>query len=178
MNKLSLILIFIFFPLSVTFSKDNSPLKNKTEYEVPYDQSIICESELSIGFNWIDNKFVQTEYKNRKVIFKKINHNLKHKFFKWCNFHLALEEDYVGHSYPMLSRCYTKQYLGKLASPKMCIEFYDSNKNGPKLMQIDCEGFKFDPDGLFLKKPSNVSLERNKDYKDSFAIAHGKCARF
>ena len=79
--------------------------------------------------------------------------------------------------------------MGEKASFRLCQEFY--SRDNSKIEQIACgqinprdrfefKTFKFNPDGLFLSKPNDGSfdVDSDTDYKDSFSISHGKCARF
>lgn len=170
-------MILVIYASSTSFGVElTSPYKNKTDFEVNYGQSILCEDDLRIGFNWENNKFVQRKYKNEKLILKKINHNEKSEFFEICKSKLYREKDFVTSDYARLNRCYTRQSMGGNPFPKFCSELY-RGKNF-KLDQIKCEQISFNPDGLFLDKPFDVSLAKSSSYKDSFSIAHGKCARF
>ena len=176
MKKKIIIFVLIFLPYSFAFGKEITSIANKTDYEIPYEQSIICEDELHIGFNWENRKFVRSKYKNEKVIFKKINHNLD-KSHSHCNFFMPDQKDWVEDDYVRLKRCYTTQSFGGKAYPSICSELY-LGKEKSKLESITCKEYKFDPDGLFLKKPTSVGVKGDVDYKDSFSISHGKCARF
>ena len=84
----------------------------------------------------------------------------------------------------VLPRCYSYQYMGEEASVNLCTKFYGFKKE-KNIKYITCgnenfDEFKFNPDGLFLSKPHDGSfnVDSDKDYKDSFLISHGKCARF
>lgn len=176
MKKKIIIFVLIFLPCSFAFSKEISSIANKTDYEIPYEQSIICEDELHIGFNWENRKFVRSKYKNVKVIFKKINHNLD-KSHRFCKILMKKQKDFVENDYIFLKRCYSTQRFGSESYPSICSEFYKGKKKS-KLVSITCGEYKFDPDGLFLKKPSSANVNGDVDYKDSFSISHGKCARF
>ena len=174
MKKNFIIFVLLFFSSSFAISEDIKSINNKTQYEVPYGQSVICEEELSIGFNWKNRKFVRTTYKNKKIIFKKINHNFD-KSNRICKFLMEKEKDWVVKDYARLKRCYTSQNFGKKASPSICDEDYE----GEKLVGITCGIHKFDPDGIFIRRPYySVTVKSDDDYKDSFSISHGKCARF
>ena len=184
MKKLLLILSLVVFSFSAIG-------KVEKEFELPFGQAILCEEEKSIGFDWKNKKYVQSNYIKRKIIFKKINVFTDTKILKKCNsgysFWLSSEKDNITKNWAVLNRCYSRQNLGNKPFFGYCKEHYNviqtgvpmSSKNS-QIWKIECQEFKFDPDGLFLSSPIKTSfdLSSNADYKDSFSISHGKCARF
>tara|TARA_X000000950_G_C13889236_1_gene650143 strand:+ start:1185 stop:1742 length:558 start_codon:yes stop_codon:yes gene_type:complete len=185
MKKLLLILFLVLFSFGAKAQKE---YKYQFPHELPIGFSVLCEEEKAIGFDWKNNKYVQSNYKTSKVILKKISPKTKGLLGKICKSKL----ERFNKKYPwsfVFPRCYSFQYMGKKASFRLCEEFY--SRDNSKIEQISCgqinpgdmfefNTFKFNPDGLFLSKPNDGSfdVDSDTDYKDSFSISHGKCARF
>ena len=185
MKKLLLILSLVLLSFGASAEKE---YKYQFPHELPIGFSVLCEEEKAIGFDWKNNKYVQSNYKTKKVILKKISPKTKGILGEICE--LKLEEfskkNPNSFAFP---RCYSFQYMGEKAYFRLCEEFY--SRDYSKIEQISCgqinprsmfefNTFKFNPDGLFLSKPDDGSFDVDSDtsYKDSFAISHGKCARF
>lgn len=76
-----------------------------------------------------------------------------------------------------LKRCYSTQEFGSISLPSICKEWYKGKKK-TKLVSVKCGLYQFDPYGLFLRGSGFGNVQGDINYKDSFVIAHGKCARF
>ncbi len=146
--------------------------------EVEIGEKIICATDESIGFNWKNNKFVQSRYKTETYKFEKIDHrkrNRKNRDDLECEFNLGEKEDELYDNFFRLNRCYkVKESFSETPYVMGCVEFGIN-----KLKKIDCGNgeYVFHPEQLFFASSNNQSKspEMFEEYKDSFSIGHGSC---
>ena len=149
------------------------------DFEIEIGEQIICTIEESIGFNWVDSKYVSRKYKLESYLFEKVEHRklLKEPLNAGCYANLNKKKDLVADDFAFIYRCYSiKKERDDKAFVRLCDEAYGKNK---KLTSVSCDNgeYVFHPEQLILVSPSEVSKNPKKfeKVKDSFNIEHGSC---
>ena len=152
----------------------------------------LCVQEKAAGLNWKDGAWVPANFggDKRKLLVQKVdfaaNASKPHgQRFVFCKAEAkrSQEADYM-----VVDACYMWREFGTelnvMFDADMCREFYIEGK----LDHVACSSVNrgqgaltFHPDGNFIELPSggnlNISAKPKNDYKDSLAIAVGKCSR-
>ncbi|RYF83963.1 MAG: hypothetical protein EOO29_01390 [Comamonadaceae bacterium] len=140
----------------------------------------ICISDKETGFNWKSGEWVQANFKaGTKLLVQKLDIEAYAARPPDERPHMCKPEP--GTSFGTLSTsrgCYLVKEMGapsSLLSAEMCDEILDKNN----LNVVHCRRFSFHPDGRFIQFPSHADISSNPkdDYKDSLALAVGKCSR-
>lgn len=150
---------------------------------VPVDTVIMCESELSTGFDWENGTYRKSTYKKNKRILKKIEP------FEGCyGFKFNPRLNYLSLKYPSGSRrvCVKHHIFGEEPNKKggECSERYNKRVDGTWDIRISCKDTEYTPEirlspnGFYHLSflHDDVSSKPKNNYKDSQYIEWGKCA--
>jgi len=142
----------------------------------------LCVGENSTGFNWIEGKWVRTNFKPEKYLLQKINYEKEMLSPNFNDQPLLCNkpslQTYSSSGWAFVKACYVFRPFGTplsmLTDAKQCLETF---RNG-SLDNINCEGIGlFKPNGLFVKLPSYISMDlRSSTSKDSMALEVGICS--
>jgi hypothetical protein len=150
---------------------------------VPVGTVIMCEAELSTGFDWGNGTYRKQTFKREKHIFKKIEP------FEGCyGFKYSPHENYLSlkHTFGSRQVCIKHHIFGEEPRKKggKCSEGYNDREDGNWDITISCKDTIFTPEvrlspnGFYHLSflHSNVSSKPKNDSKDSQFIEWGKCA--
>ena len=148
----------------------------------------MCIAEDSVGFNWKNNQWNFTKfYPNKYIVQKiKVEQYKPGKDFPrsgFCINTIGANEPFIDEKRKMkyVYGCYNIRRHGDEfygTSSKKCMETWKKHRKGYKLISVDCEKFKLNPNGLFQSSriPEDVSSNPDNDYKDSILVDHGTCS--
>lgn len=197
MKKIFIFLFSLFFSLEVQSGKSDPRDNYFPDFEIKFGHKTICKTKSIIGYNWKENEYVQTKFKNETVIFEKLDHKNGVKF-KLDNVDLDLTTSCRGHrsgfknqkdknysSHATLHRCYKIFDPGNKpdnffdASGFYCVEKYKREGDKKILQRISCRNghYVFHPEKILFVSPTDVSKDPKKitSLKDSFLLGHGIC---
>ena len=150
---------------------------------VPVDTVIMCESEMSTGFDWENGTYRKSTYKKKKHILKKIEP------FEGCyGFKFNPHVNYLSLKYSFGARrvCIKHHIFGEEPNKKggECSESYKKREGGTWDIRISCEDtsytpeIRLSPNGFYHLSflHDDVSSKPKNNYKDSQYIEWGKCA--
>ena len=167
----------------ILYAWDDEKAKSLGVPLVPVDTVIMCESELSTGFNWENGTYHKGTYKNKKHILKKVEPYGGCFGFK---FNPHLNYFYPKHSFGARRVCIKHHVFGEEPDIKggECSERYKKREGGTWDITIACEEGTFvpeirlSPDGFYHLSHlhGDVSSKPKDNYKDSQYIEWGKCA--
>jgi hypothetical protein len=149
---------------------------------LPYFKSL-CVREKETGFNWKNGDWVQANFSpGKQILVQKIDVDaakdkapLTENMFQPCRPEESRDLKVVIHT----TACYVVKEIGTpttILNVQMCTERFNYKH---ALQDVRCEQVTFQPDGGFIERPLyvDVDLHPPKDYKDSLALAVGRCTR-
>jgi hypothetical protein len=140
----------------------------------------LCISDQDTGFNWVNGKWITTQFTPDKYILEKLDYdklmNATNYFGRPVNCSVPIASNLDAES-SVVKACYSIRRFGSDALITIdALDCYESFKN-KTLQGIYCptQG-NFKPNGLFVKLPSYISMDLSpKKVKDSIALSVGTC---
>lgn len=142
----------------------------------------ICISNHETGFNWSNGEWMPAKFKTQKYILEKIDYE------KEINASNSTERPFlcsapkvqkIDEGSDLVTACYAISEFGGPPRTNLdardCIEGFRFGN----IQMIQCRGIgNFKPNGLFVKLPSQTSMDLSSDReknKDSISLAVGTC---
>ncbi|MCL0039357.1 hypothetical protein M1M85_00195 [Nitrospinaceae bacterium] len=156
---------------------------------VPVGAVIMCESEMSTGFNWTNGTYRQATFQKKKRILKKIE-PFEGDLSKGCfdfKFNPSANSLFLKKIFGRRQACFKHHIFGEESAKYggECSETYKKREGGIWDIKISCSKdsglipeIRFSPDGFYhlVFLHNDVSLKPKNNYKDSQYIEWGKCA--
>lgn len=142
----------------------------------------LCIPDNSVGYSWRNGQWQNAKFKiEERYLAQKLD-SVRAKGAILCE-----KLDTTVYENPILQEklqnaCYLVRRHGREASvtfdSEACTETYDSSGS---LKSVSCKSFRFAPNGLFVKLPTEFSLnlesKPKNDYKDSMTLDIGSCSK-
>jgi hypothetical protein len=169
----------LIYPLLIALAAPASIAATSSSKIQPFTS--LCIVEQSTGFNWKVDHWERASFKpDQKTIVRKVDitsNEAKSDREKQVRCEKEFQYD-EGFGSVLNKACYLVKEYGKKPLPydaEMCVEAF---QNGV-LKEIECDKFKFVPDGEFIRhsKMEDISSSPAGGTKDSIFIEVGKCSQ-